>query len=88
MTIHAAPSSRPVTANSPTLQTLLDAIAEGASERDHDRVLPFAQIDLIRRARLGALRVPAEASGGGASLRELFEVVILLATSRNSSTRL
>ena len=79
MTIHAAPSSRPVTANSPELVSLLSAIAEGASQREHDRILPFAQIDLIRHAKLGALRVPAEAGGGGGSLRELFDVVIRLA---------
>jgi alkylation response protein AidB-like acyl-CoA dehydrogenase len=44
-------------------------------------VLPFEQIDLIRRARLGALRVPAEDGGGGATHREAFEVVIRLAES-------
>jgi alkylation response protein AidB-like acyl-CoA dehydrogenase len=69
----------PVSANSPALTTLFDAIAEGAAQRDHDRVLPFEQIDLIRRARLGALRVPAEDGGGGATHREAFEVVIRLA---------
>ncbi|OUL34059.1 acyl-CoA dehydrogenase [Nostoc sp. T09] len=70
--------SAPVTANSPELQTLLDFIALGATERDRDRILPFDVIDLIRRSRLGALRIPVAEGGGGSSARELFEVVIRL----------
>lgn len=56
---------------SPELAELLAAIAEGASERDATRTLPFEQIDLIRKARLGALRVRKEEGGGGVTLREL-----------------
>ena len=50
--------STPVTASSPELQTLFDRIALGAAERDRDRILPFDEIELIRRSRLGALRIP------------------------------
>jgi alkylation response protein AidB-like acyl-CoA dehydrogenase len=63
---------------SPELETLLNRIAEGASERERERILPFEPIDLIRRARLGALRLPTKAGGAGSSIRELFEVVIRL----------
>lgn len=70
--------SASVTANSPELQTLLDFIALGATERDRDRILPFDIIDLIRRSRLGALRIPVAEGGSGSSARELFEVVIRL----------
>ncbi|MBD2611316.1 MAG: acyl-CoA dehydrogenase [Nostoc sp. GBBB01] len=70
--------SFPVTANSPELQALFDFIALGASERDRDRILPFDVVDLIRRSRLGALRVPVAEGGGGSTARELFEVVIKL----------
>ncbi len=63
---------------SPDLQALLDHIAEGESERERERVLPFEAIDLIRRARLGALRIPAEVGGGGSSIRELLEIVVRL----------
>ncbi|ODH00526.1 acyl-CoA dehydrogenase [Nostoc sp. KVJ20] len=70
--------SASVTANSPELQTLLDFIALGATERDRDRILPFDVIDLIRRSRLGALRIPVAEGGGGSSARELLEVVIRL----------
>ncbi|MBS2085454.1 monooxygenase, partial [Klebsiella pneumoniae] len=37
-----------------------------------------AEVDLIRKARLGALRLPIEAGGAGVSIRALFEVVIRL----------
>jgi alkylation response protein AidB-like acyl-CoA dehydrogenase len=63
---------------SPDLDALLNRIAEGASDRERERTLPFPEIDLIRKARLGALRLPAEAGGAGSSIRELFEVVIRL----------
>ncbi len=67
-----------LTASSPELQVLIDGIREGAAARDRDRIAPHAQIALIRTARLGALRVPVAQGGGGASLRELFGVVIRL----------
>ena len=63
---------------SPDLDALLDRITEGASDRERERTLPFPEIDLIRKARLGALRLPAEAGGAGSSIRELFEIVIRL----------
>lgn len=63
---------------SPELDALLSRIAEGASDRERERTLPFPEIDLIRKARLGALRLPAAAGGGGSSIRELFEIVIRL----------
>jgi len=68
---HLAPGSA-------DLEALLNQIAEGASERERDRILPYEAIDLIRRARLGALRLPSEAGGGGSSIRQLFEITIRL----------
>ncbi|MEH2119230.1 acyl-CoA dehydrogenase family protein [Nostoc sp.] len=70
--------SAPVRANSPELQQLFDFIALGASERDRDRILPYNVVELIRRSRLGALRIPVAEGGGGSTARELFEVVIRL----------
>lgn len=60
------------------LEALLNQIAEGASDRERDRVLPFDVIDLIRRARLGALRLPVSAGGAGSTIRDLFAFVIRL----------
>ncbi|MEH2360060.1 acyl-CoA dehydrogenase family protein [Nostoc sp.] len=70
--------SSPVTGKSPELQALFDFIALGASERDRDRILPYNVVELIRRSRLGALRIPVAEGGGGSTARELFEVVIRL----------
>jgi alkylation response protein AidB-like acyl-CoA dehydrogenase len=64
--------------HSPDLEALLNHIAEDASERERERILPYEAIDLIRQARLGALRLPTEAGGAGSSIRELFEIVIRL----------
>ncbi|MGY3564011.1 alkylation response protein AidB-like acyl-CoA dehydrogenase [Bradyrhizobium sp. USDA 4463] len=77
----SAPSlgtSEPLKAGSPELEALLNQIAEGASARERDRVLPFEVIDLIRRARLGALRLPVSAGGAGSTIRDLFAFVIRL----------
>jgi alkylation response protein AidB-like acyl-CoA dehydrogenase len=69
-----APSSQ-VDLHSSELENLLARIAEGESERERERVLPFEAIDLIRRAKLGALRLPSSAGGAGSTIRELFEVI-------------
>jgi alkylation response protein AidB-like acyl-CoA dehydrogenase len=71
-------TSHPLDSRAPNLATLLSHIAEGASERERARILPYEAIDLIRQARLGALRLPTEAGGAGSSIRELFEIVIRL----------
>jgi alkylation response protein AidB-like acyl-CoA dehydrogenase len=72
-------SSALLDTEAPELEALLQKIAEGASERERNRVLPFEAIDLIRRSRLGALRLPVEAGGAGCSIRRLIGFVIRLA---------
>jgi alkylation response protein AidB-like acyl-CoA dehydrogenase len=72
--------TRPVTIGSERLAALIAAIGEGALDRERTGERPFAAVELARRERLGALRIPAEDGGGGASLRELFATVIALAT--------
>lgn len=78
---HAFGFAQPLTVDSPDLQALFDHIAKGELERERDRVLPYDAIDLIRRSRLGALRIPRAEGGGGASVRDLFAIVIRLATA-------
>ena len=68
-----------ITAGSPELKSLLAAVGEGASRRDQERVHPWDALTLVRRSRLGALRLAASEGGGGASARELFAVIIALA---------
>jgi alkylation response protein AidB-like acyl-CoA dehydrogenase len=70
--------SRQVDLRSSELDSLLAQIAAGESERERERILPFEAIDLIRHARLGALRLPTSSGGAGSTIRELFEVIIRL----------
>lgn len=70
-----------LTYGSDRLAELIAAVGEGALERERTGERPFAAIDLVRRAGLGALRVPSEHGGGGATLRELFATVIALAAA-------
>jgi alkylation response protein AidB-like acyl-CoA dehydrogenase len=58
---------------------LLEKIAAGASQRERDDQNPFDVIDLVREARLGALRLPPGDGGAGVSVRELFAFVVDLA---------
>jgi alkylation response protein AidB-like acyl-CoA dehydrogenase len=75
------PHTRPVTFGSEELRDLISAVGAGALERERTGERPFAAIDLVRQARLGALRVPRGDGGGGATLRDLFATVIALATA-------
>lgn len=70
-----------VTPGSPQLKALIDEIAAGAIRRDENSELPYDAIAAVKRARLGALRLPVEEGGGGVTLPELFEVFIELAAA-------
>lgn len=61
--------------------TLFDDIRASAVERERERRLPFAEIAALRDAGFTALRVPVELGGGGASLPELFDLLIELAAA-------
>lgn len=71
----------PVKIDSPDFNLLLNKIAQDAKERRNagSEARPYYAIDLIRQARLGALRLPVELGGGGASIRDVFDVIIRLA---------
>jgi len=73
--------TQPLTYGSDRLAELITSIGDGALERERTGERPFAAIDLVRQAGLGALRVPSEDGGGGATLRELFATVIDLAAA-------
>ncbi|WP_116136519.1 acyl-CoA dehydrogenase family protein [Trinickia diaoshuihuensis] len=53
-------------------------IAEGALERERNRVLPHEPIAWLKAAGFGAVRVPVEYGGAGASLPELISLLIEL----------
>ncbi|WP_072806447.1 acyl-CoA dehydrogenase family protein [Rhodococcoides yunnanense] len=65
----------PVSAGSPELAALLAHIDAGVIDRDDAHRHPFQEFEAVRSSRLGALRLPG-GRGGGATLTELFEVVI------------
>jgi alkylation response protein AidB-like acyl-CoA dehydrogenase len=70
----------PPAIDSGELQTVIDEIAADARQRrSAGGGRPDRAMELVRRHRLGAVRIPAEAGGGGYSLREFFQLVIRLA---------
>lgn len=69
----------PVRPGTPEFEQLLELIAADASKRDQQRIHPYDIVELLGRARLGALRLPVEQGGGGSSLRDVIEVAVRLA---------
>ena len=62
-------------------------IAEGAVERERTRTLPFEPIQWLKEAGFGAVRVPLEFGGAGASLPQLFQLLIELAAADSNVTQ-
>lgn len=56
-------------------------IAEGVVQRENERQLPFEQIQWLKQAGFGAVRIPAEYGGDGVSQQQLFELLIELAAA-------
>jgi alkylation response protein AidB-like acyl-CoA dehydrogenase len=63
---------------------IFERIATGAVDREIDRRLPYAEIDWLRAANFGALRVPVEFGGYGATVRQLFRLLIDLAAAESN----
>ena len=57
---------------------LAASFAEGASERDRQRILPWAELDLWSESGLGAITVPREYGGADVSFATLAEVFVIL----------
>lgn len=53
-------------------------IAAGTSQRESDRALPYEPVQWLREAGFGALRVPAALGGLGASVEQLFDLLMEL----------
>lgn len=60
---------------------IFNRIAVGASDREKDHVLPSEQIRELAAAGFGAVRVPVEHGGFGATLPQLFGLLTELATA-------
>ncbi|WP_051276170.1 acyl-CoA dehydrogenase family protein [Marmoricola sp. URHB0036] len=63
-------------------------IAAGAPEREADRRLPFEQVEWLREAGFGKLRVPREYGGLGATLPQFFRLLIELGESDSNIPQL
>lgn len=66
---------------------LFERIAAGALRRELDGELPFEPVRWLKEAGFGALRVPVELGGRGASLPELTQLWIDLATADANLTQ-
>ena len=73
-----AEATAAVTSGSPQLRELIDYIADGAIGRDERDELPYDAIEAVKRARLGAIRLPVSLGGGGATLVEVYKLFIEL----------
>lgn len=80
MTIHDRWTEIPDTAElKARFRPVFDRIAAGAVRRERERIQPEAEFGWLKQARFGALRVPVEHGGFGASLPQLFDLLIDLA---------
>ncbi|WP_127091993.1 acyl-CoA dehydrogenase family protein [Aquabacter cavernae] len=78
--VHGAlAASLPPSAELAHWRALFDEIGAGSSERERERILPFAQVKLLKQARFGALRLTAADGGAGASFRQLYHLTLELA---------
>jgi alkylation response protein AidB-like acyl-CoA dehydrogenase len=65
-------------------RAVLESIAAGASEREIDRRLPYDEVHRLRELGFGALRVPVEFGGLGATVRQQFRLLIDLAAAESN----
>lgn len=81
-------AATPRIANYPTVQDIsanvlasLGEIAEGAGARELHREMPYAQVRALADLRVGALRVPVEYGGPGATIRQTMELLIAVSAA-------
>ncbi|MEV8517327.1 acyl-CoA dehydrogenase family protein [Dactylosporangium sp. NPDC051484] len=74
---------RPATATAAELserfQPIFDRIAEGTVAREKDRIFPHDQVQWLKDAGFGRVRIPVELGGFGASLEQTFALLADLA---------
>ena len=77
-------TSAPVRPGTPEWTALLARIADGAADRERDRVAPHEIIGWLKQAGVGRLRLPVEDGGAGLTIPELFAALIDLAEADSS----
>jgi alkylation response protein AidB-like acyl-CoA dehydrogenase len=63
---------------------VFDRIAERAVERETARRLPFEEVEWLRSAGFGALRVPVELGGSGVTLTQLVALLVDLGAAESN----
>jgi alkylation response protein AidB-like acyl-CoA dehydrogenase len=63
---------------------IFERIAAGAVERETRRRLPLEEVGWLRDAGFGAVRVPVEHGGSGATLHQLFELLVDLSAAESN----
>lgn len=66
---------------------IFEKIAAGAVQREQERILPFEQIEWLKKAGFGAVRIPVEQGGDGASIPQLFQLLIELSKADSNVTQ-
>ena len=86
----APPESTPVTyeALAERFRPIFRRIAEGAVERESRRELPFEAVGWLRKAGFGAVRVPAGYGGLGATIPQLFRLLVELGEADSNVSHL
>lgn len=56
-------------------RSIFASIAKGAVQREVERRLPYEEVNLLREAGFGAIRIPVDEGGSGASLPQLFRLL-------------
>lgn len=67
---------------------IFQRIAKDALRREHARELPFEAVGWLREAGFGALRVPRSHGGSGATLPQLFRLLIELAEADSNLSQI
>lgn len=62
-------------------------IAKGAASRDRDRELAHSEIAALKAEKFGAVRLPEALGGAGASVRQLFDLLIDLSAADSNVTQ-
>ena len=62
-------------------------IAKGAASRDRDRELAHSEIAELKAQKFGAVRLPEALGGAGASVRQLFDLLIELSAADSNVTQ-
>jgi alkylation response protein AidB-like acyl-CoA dehydrogenase len=83
MTIASAPATTDTELDE-RFQPIFARIAEGAVRRETDRALAHTEVGWLRDAGFGALRVPVEHGGLGATVRQQFRLLVDLAAAESN----